>query len=63
MEHLYYIAMVLVYAIKGAWRHLVLGAERILCGLMKLKNLIFAKGMYRQYENMLSQENFEFQPI
>ena len=37
------------------------GAEGILCGVKKLKNLIFAKG--REYENMLSQENFEFQLI
>ena len=31
------------------------GAEGILCGVKKLKNLIFAKG--REYENMPSQEN------
>ena len=37
------------------------GTEGILCGVKKLKNLIFAKG--REYENMSSQENFEFPPI
>ena len=37
------------------------GVEGILHGVMKLKNSIFAKG--REYKNMLSKENFEFQPI
>ena len=34
------------------------GAEGILCGVKKLKNLILSKGS--EYENMSSQENFEF---
>ena len=34
------------------------GVEEILCGVTKLKNLIFAKG--REYENMLSQKNLSF---
>ena len=34
------------------------GAEGILCGVMKLKDPIFAKG--REYGNMLSQENLSF---
>ena len=38
------------------------GVEEILCGVTKLKNLIFAKG--REYENMHAlPENFEFQTI
>ena len=38
------------------------GGEWILCGVMKLKNLIFTKGCMG-VQNMLAQENFEFQPI
>ena len=34
------------------------GAERILCGVMDLKILIFAKS--REYENMFFQKSFEF---
>ena len=34
------------------------GAEGILCGVMKLKNMIFAKS--REYENIFSQKSFEF---
>ena len=48
------------FARKSEGTHHCVG-EGILCGVMKLKNLMFAKG--REYENMLSQENSEFQPI
>ena len=36
-------------------------AEGILCGVMKRKNLIFAKG--KKHENMLSQEYLYFSPF
>ena len=37
------------------------GVEEILCGFMKLKNPIFAKG--REHENMLAQESLNFSPF
>ena len=46
----YFNWIIIILKCKGIWRHSVRGLKRSMCGVMKLKNLILAKG--KEYDNI-----------